>query len=107
LGKIVFCHLKRRFPIETAQGLPTLVAMSSTAQAFVNTPNQGPALSAMGVIYRFFASRQQTGGAYILSEPACSRLAENTHAGFRLPDFRNQRNDLATFHEPARQNRHH
>ena len=42
--------------------------MSSPAQAIICPPNQGPAFSAVGDIYRVLASGDQTGGAYALSE---------------------------------------
>jgi quercetin dioxygenase-like cupin family protein len=42
--------------------------MSSPAQVIINAPNQGPAFSAVGDIYRILASGDQTGGAYALSE---------------------------------------
>jgi quercetin dioxygenase-like cupin family protein len=42
--------------------------MPNPAQTTVNAPNQGPAFSAVGDIYRVLASGDQTGGAYALSE---------------------------------------
>lgn len=43
-------------------------AMSKPAQLIHTGPGEGPAFSAVGDVYRFLATGEQTGGAYVLSE---------------------------------------
>ena len=42
--------------------------MSHPAQLIQVNPGEGPAFSAVGDVYRFLATGEQTGGAYVLSE---------------------------------------
>ncbi len=42
--------------------------MSSTVQIISTGPGEGPALSAVGDVYRMLATGEQTGGVYVLSE---------------------------------------
>ena len=42
--------------------------MSAPAQLNQLGPGEGPAFSAVGDVYRFLATGEQTGGAYVLSE---------------------------------------
>ena len=42
--------------------------MSQPAQLIQAGPGEGPAFSAVGDVYRFLATGEQTGGAYVLSE---------------------------------------
>ncbi len=42
--------------------------MSTPAQLIQLNPGEGPAFSAVGDVYRFLATGEQTGGAYVLSE---------------------------------------
>ena len=42
--------------------------MSSVAQLIHFKPGEGPALSAVGDVYRMLATGEQTGGVYVLSE---------------------------------------
>ncbi len=42
--------------------------MSTTAQTVCLPPGEGPAFSAVGDVYRFLATGEQTGGAYALCE---------------------------------------
>ena len=42
--------------------------MATPAQLIQLVPGEGPAFSAVGDVYRFLATGEQTGGAYVLSE---------------------------------------
>ena len=53
---------------EYSGDVPTNTRMSLTAQIINLGPGDGPVFSAVGDVYRFLATGEQTGGVYVLSE---------------------------------------